>query len=44
MGIPLVVQWLGLGIFSAMAQVQSLFMELRSHKLLSVTTNKNWCQ
>ena len=28
----LVVQWLGLGAFTAMAQVQSLVGELRSHK------------
>ena len=31
-GNSLVVQWLGLGIFTAVAQVQSLVRELRSHK------------
>ena len=29
----LVVQWLGLGIFTTMAWVQSLVLELRSYKL-----------
>ena len=31
----LAVQWLGLSIFTARAQVSSLVMRLRSHKLLS---------
>lgn len=29
-------QWLGLGVFIAMPQVQSLVGELRSHKCISV--------
>ena len=32
LGKSLVVQWLGLGIFTAMAWVQSLVGELRSHE------------
>ena len=34
------VQWLGLGAFTAMAQVQSLVRELRSCKLHSVAKKK----
>ena len=34
------VQWLGLGAFTAGAQVQSLIRELRSHKLGSVAKKK----
>ena len=33
-GSSLAVQWLGLGAFTAVAQVQSLVEELRSHKPL----------
>ena len=36
MGNFLAVQWLGLGTSTAVAQVQSLVRELRSHKLCSV--------
>ena len=35
LGNSLVVQWLGLHAFTAVARVQSLFGELRSHKLRS---------
>ena len=31
LGNPLVVQWIGLGAFTAIAQIQSLVRELRSH-------------
>ena len=31
-GSPLVVQWLGLSVFMAVAQLQSLVRELRSYK------------
>ena len=31
-GDPLLVQWLGLGVFTAVARVQPLVRELRSHK------------
>ena len=31
-GNSLMAQWLGLGAFTALAQVQSLLGELRSHK------------
>ena len=34
------VQWLGLGDFTARAQVQSLVGELRSHKLRGVAKRK----
>ena len=36
----LVVQWLGLCAFTAVAWVQSLIGELRSHKLLSTAKKK----
>ena len=36
----MVVQWLGLGAFTAVAQVQSLVEELRSRKLHSTTKQK----
>ena len=39
-GNSLAVQWLGLSTFTALAQVQSLVRELRSHKLLCVAKNK----
>ena len=32
MGNSLAVHWLGVGAFTAVAQVQSLVRELRSHK------------
>ena len=35
----LVVQWLGLGTFTAMAQVQSLVGALRSYKLCRAAKN-----
>ena len=40
-GNPLVVQWLGLSAFTAMARVQSLVRELRSCKLLGVAKKIN---
>ena len=39
-GISLVVQWLGLGAFTDVVQVQSLVRELRSHKLHSMAKKK----
>ena len=39
-GNSLVVQWLGLSAFIAMAWVQSLFGELRSHKLHAAAKKK----
>ena len=41
LGNSLVVQWLGLGAFTAVPEVQSLIGELISCKLCSVTKNKN---
>ena len=35
-----VVQWLGLSAFTAVAQVQSLVRELKSHKPWGVAKNK----
>ena len=40
LGNSLAVQWLGLGTFTAVAQVQSLVRELRSRKPQSVATKK----
>ena len=40
-GSSLVVQWLGFGAFTAVAQVQSLVAELRSLKPLGASKNKN---
>ena len=34
------VQWLGLGAFTVVAQVQSLVRELRSHKLRGMAKKK----
>ena len=39
-GNSLVVQWLGLGTATAMAQVQSLVRELRSYKSCGVAKKK----
>ena len=39
-GNSLVVLWLGFGAFTALAWVQSLVRELRSHKLSSMTKKK----
>ena len=41
-GNSLAVQWLGLGTFTAMARIQSLFGELRSHKLPSAAKKKKF--
>ena len=40
-GNSLVVQWLGLRAFNAVAQIQSLVRELRSHKPSSAAKNEN---
>ena len=40
LGNSLAVQWLGLGTFTAGAQVQSLVRELRFHKLCSLKKKK----
>ena len=40
LGNSLAVQWLGLGAFTAVAQVQSLVRELRSRKPHSTAKNK----
>ena len=37
------VQWLGLGAFTAGTQVQSLVGELRSHKLRGASKEKKSC-
>ena len=34
------IRWLGLGAFTAVAQVQSLVRELRSHNLCNATQKK----
>ena len=40
LGNSLVVQWLGYGTFTVVAQVQSLVGELRSHKPLTAVKKK----
>ena len=39
LGSSLAVQWLGLGAFTVMDQIQSLVGELRPHKLSSMAQN-----
>ena len=51
-GNPLAVQWLGLGAFTAVAKVQSLLGELRSHKphvaskkkKVNTASSRKWCK
>ena len=41
LGNSLVVQWLGLGAFTARARVQSLVRELRYHELHNAAKKRN---